>query len=387
MIAALSAARIYETVLFERQERLGRKLAQTGNGRCNISNSMAEQKHYYMNGFVSPALLKFGVENTKEFFAEIGLVLKEEHGGRLFPYSQQAGSVVDALRFALGKSAVELRLGESVLEIRRQKKGFIVKTDKETLNFDYVVICCGGAAAEKLGGTMDGYRLLRSLGHSITKLRPALVPLKTDNTYTKSLKGVKAEAKIYFYSAKGKLLREAEGDVLFAEYGLSGPAVMDVSRFSANTEGEELKIDLVPEFSERELSELLTKMRELRESAGEMYCGILNNRLGITLAKYAGLSPSMPSSDLTERDIERLAAAAKDFRFAVRGSTGFANAQVTRGGAELSEFNAETLESKLVPGLFAAGEVLDIDGECGGYNLQWAWSSGYIAGRCGECLK
>ncbi|MBP3941443.1 MAG: NAD(P)/FAD-dependent oxidoreductase [Christensenellaceae bacterium] len=382
MMAALTASETSEVTIFEKLDRVGRKLAQTGNGRCNISNTAAEAAHYYNNAFVSGIFSRFDVEKTKEFFHSIGLFLKEEYGGRLFPYSDQAGSVVDALRFAVKNRGIELCLSEPVLKIEKNKGIFIVETAKGKRKFDYVIVCCGGAAAEKLGGTMDGYAILKSFGHKITKLRAALAPIKTESAYSKALKGVKIEAKLGLYTKKG-CLRESFGDILFTEYGLSGPAVMDVSRYVLGSGSEEICIDLFPMLAEEEVFSMLKRMQKLRETAGELFCGVLNNRLAMTIVKYAGFMPSAAADSLSEKDLENLAASAKNFVFEVKGSMGLAAAQVTRGGAELSGFDPMTLESKIVRGLFAAGEVLDVDGECGGFNLQWAWSSGYVAGKLG----
>ena len=389
LIAALSAAESgKEIVLFEKQERVGRKLMQTGNGRCNISNENAGHGHYYGNTAAEKLIERFGCSETLRFFEKNGLFTRREYGGRYFPYSGQAGTVVDALRFAvMSKKNVELRLESRVEKLLRAgNKGFYIVSGGKKEYFDAVIICTGGPAAEKLGGCTDGQAMLSALGHKVSKLRPALVPLVTDNSYTKALKGIRIEAKAAFCAGE-RVLRENTGDVLFTDYGLSGPAIMDISRYFTGNGREKVVLDMAPDFSEEQIASELKKMRKIRKTAGELASGFLQNRLSQMIVKYAGIAPSKDAAEVTDEETEAVARAVKSFSFEVKGTMGMAMAQVTRGGAELSGFDPETLESKTVSGLFAAGEVLNADGECGGFNLQWAWTSGYIAGKLGGELN
>ena len=384
LMAALSASELYRTVVFEKNERTGRKLAQTGNGRCNLTNEAAGSGHYYGNDFVEGALMRFGPEDTLRYMEGIGLLARREYGGRYYSFSGQAGSVVDALRFALEKKGVELRTGTRVTGVEKKDERFTVRSEKGEETFDYVIVCCGSMAAEKLGGCSDGLDILRSLGHRVIKPVPALVPVMTDNTYTRMLKGVRVQGKATLMGEDGTPVRAALGDILFTDYGISGPAVMDVSRFCTGHKGLRIETDMFPDMDEADLEELLKKMTGLRETAGELFTGLLNNKLSVILAKYCGIEPGRKAAELSSKDALKLAHAAKNMSFDVKGTTGFPNAQTVRGGALTGQFDQNTLESLIVKGLFAAGEVLDVDGECGGFNLQWAWSSGYVAGRCGR---
>ncbi len=386
LMAALSTGRDIKVTIFEKQDRVGKKLSQTGNGKCNISNVLAtDSVHYFGCEFAEKIIKSFDVYKTIDFFKEnTGLVIKREYGGRFFPYSGQANSVTDALRFAVAnRSNIDLKLNCRITKVEKIADKFVLYHDGTKESFDKLIVCCGGMAGEKLGGCKDGYDILASFGHKISKIKPALTAIKTDTEYTKPLKGVRVDARAMLFSGD-RLLRENTGDVMFTDYGLSGPAIMDVSRYCTSKGRERIVLDLVPEMTAEEVYESLLNMKDKRETVGELACGFLQNRLAMVIAKYAGFAPSMKSEEITEKELMRLAEYIKAFSFDVEECLGFAFAQVTRGGAELSGFDGKTLESKIVKGLFAAGEVLNVDGECGGFNLQWAWSSGYIAGRLGK---
>ena len=386
MMAALTAAedRGNRVVLLERQQRLGRKLLATGNGRCNLTNTGAARAHYHGEdaAFALPALEAFPPGETLRFFRSLGLLAAEEYGGRVYPLSNSANSVLDVLRLALDAAGVEQRCGESVRALRRKGKGFSLVTDGGGLDADCVIVACGGCAGATLGGVKDGYELLRSLGHTRTALHPALVQLTTAPEYPRALKGVRVQCSLRL-ARGGDVLAESRGELQFTEKGVSGPAVFDLSRAAA-TEGGPLTLHaaLLP-LSEDELLALLRERRAAQGAlaASELLTGMLHNRLGRMLVKYAGLGAQTPLGELTDGELRRVAAACRDFTLPVTGTEGFDHAQVTAGGVQTDGFDPKTLESRLVPGLFACGEVLDIDGDCGGFNLQWAWSSGRLAGR------
>ena len=389
MMAALTAREQNNNrvILLERQQRVGRKLLATGNGRCNLTNTGASIEHYHGENrdFAAPALEAFPPVAALDFFHGLGLVTVEEYGGRVYPLSDSANSVVDVLRFALEARGVELKTACPVREIKREKQGFTVVTDTETLHADKLVVACGGAAGEKLGGVMDGYTLLNQLGHKRTALYPSLVQLLTATDYPRALKGVRADCRLRLLAGEN-VLAESAGELQFTETGVSGPAVFDLSRaVSTGGKGLVLAADFLREYGEAAVLELLKSRRVNLPDlpAADMLTGIVHNRLGRMLVKYAGLDANAPLRALHDDALRRLAAACKDFRLDVRGTEGFDKAQVTAGGVKTSGFNPETLESWFVPGLFACGEVLDIDADCGGYNLQWAWASGRLAGRLG----
>ncbi len=389
MLAALTAAETAgrRVLLLERQQRVGRKLLATGNGRCNLTNTGAAPAHYHgeQPDFAVPALAAFPPEEALSFFHGLGLVTTEEYGGRVYPLSNAAGSVVDVLRFALEARGVELRTACPARAIRREKRGFAVVTDSETLHADKLIVACGGAAGAKLGGVGDGYALLKALGHRRTALYPALVQLRTAPEYPRALKGVRADCALRLYAGRG-LLAESAGELQFTETGVSGPAAFDLSR-AASTGGKGLWLS-ANFFRSYDGTQVLALLRERQSRlpalpAADMLTGMLQNRLGRMLVKYAALNAAAPLSALSARELEALARACQDFRLDVTGTEGFDNAQVTAGGIATTDFDPHTLESRLVPGLFVCGELLDIDGDCGGFNLQWAWASGRLAGRLG----
>ncbi len=384
MAAAIAAAEAGGRVtLIERQSRVGRKLLATGNGRCNLSNRAAGNGTHYHGeqpGFSRAVLARYGVEDTLAWFRALGLITAEEPDGKLYPYSNMAGSVLDVLRFALEKPGITVRCGERVTALRRERGGFAVETETDRLRAGRVILAAGGCAGAKLGGVTDGYQLAAALGHSRTALHPALVQIKTDPTYPRALKGVKADAAVSLLRGR-ECLAETRGEILFTEYGVSGPAIFELSRAAATGgEGLRLSLDLLSGWTEAETAAWLRARRRagLSETA-QLLTGTLHTRLGQTVCRAAGFT-NQPPETLTDGDLERIARSLRGFSLPVSGVCGFDQAQVTAGGLRTAEFDPETLESRLVPGLYAVGEVLDVDGDCGGFNLQWAWSSGRAAG-------
>ena len=385
MMAAIEAASCGANVhLFERQSRVGKKLSVTGNGRCNLTNEAIAPGHYHgeNRAFVLPALRRFGASETLQRFRELGLLTVTEPGGRVYPLSDTAGSVVDVLRFALDALGVQVHTGAEVKEAARTKGGFYLRTDENGLTADRLIIACGGAAGEKVGGTNLGYMLLKGFGHTCTSLKPSLVQLRTGDTLCRSLKGIRADADVAVWR-NGKIAAETAGEVQFVEYGLSDPAIFEISREALAAKNTVVRLDLLREYGEAQILDMLRTRRETRPqlTCDDLFTGMLHNRLGRVLLKYAGISGGKSLSELTERELSLLAHAAKCFDFEITGDMGLPNAQVTAGGIRTSEFCADTMESRLCRGLYACGEVLDVDGDCGGYNLQWAWASGPLAGK------
>lgn len=390
MMAALTAAENKENrvLLFERQQRAGRKLMATGNGRCNLSNTELTIQNYHGAdpSFASFALEAFPPEKALAFFGSLGLLTVREPSGRVYPLSDSANSVVDVLRFACLCAGVELLTSCPVRAIKREGESFRILAEEQSYSADRVIVACGGMAGAKLGGVSDGYELLCALGHRRTSLLPSLVQVTTDPEYPRALKGVRADAELKILS-QGEQLAVSRGELQFTEKGLSGPVTFEISRAVSCLCGRpaEARIDFLPDYPE---AEILEKLRAKCASFGvlpceELFTGMLHNRLGKMLLKYSGLRSQKTLADLSEEELRSAARAAKDFRLPVKGTEGFDNAQVTAGGIRTEEFDPHTLESWIVPGLFACGEVLDIDGDCGGYNLQWAWASGRLAGRLG----
>ena len=390
LMAALTAAGrgTDRIILAERQSRVGRKLMATGNGRCNLSNKSAAPESYHGGGadFVRPALEAFGPEKTREYFASLGLLTVCEDSGRVYPLSDQANSVVDVLRLAAEGTGVEIHTGCEVRSVEKRADGFVIECGELKFSSDRLIIACGGAAGASLGGVMCGYDLLSSLGHSRTKLYPSLVQLRTDNTWTRPLKGVRADAAVELIR-NGRKAAASEGEVQFTDYGVSGPAVFEISR-AASPEGGglEVRLDLVRGYTEKELVNIiLNRVYTMPMLTMEnLLTGMLHNRLGRVIVRRCGFKLEQPVAGMAYRDARAIAECIKGFVLTVNGTMGIGDAQVTAGGMCTSEFDPETLASRICPGLFACGEVLDIDGDCGGFNLQWAWSSGRLAGMTGR---
>ena len=384
MAAAIAASECENTrvLLLERQARVGRKLAATGNGRCNLSNIHASEGGYHGDnpGFSRHAIDTFPPEETLDWFAELGLYTVTESSGKVYPYSDQANSVVDVLRFSLDRPNIELISDCEVTRIRRDKGKFYLQSKNQELECDKVIVACGGLAGTKLGGSMAGYKLLRSLGHKCTRLRPALVQVKTGWSGVSALKGVRANCHAAIYR-DGKLHRESTGEIQFTEFGLSGPVIYEISRDACQGSGSwECVLDFLPGMAQETLAEKLLERRASNLTAEDLFTGILHNRLGRVLVKEAEIRGNTPIRELRPGQIREAAGYAKSFILTLTEPLGMDAAQVTAGGIVTEEFDPTTMESKLVSGLYACGEVLDVDGDCGGYNLQWAWSSGRLAG-------
>ncbi|MBQ7871977.1 MAG: aminoacetone oxidase family FAD-binding enzyme [Oscillospiraceae bacterium] len=383
MMAALTAAQNKENhvLLLERQSRMGRKLLATGNGRCNLSNENLSPEHYHGEtpDFCTYALRYFDTARTLDFFRSLGLLTVTEPGGRIYPASDSANSVADVLRLHLEQAEnVTIETGCEITALRRRKGVFCAEAEDRSFEAERVILCAGGAAGGKLGGTELGYKLLRSFGHSRTKLYPALVQLRTDTTYVRSLKGVRCQALV----RAGR--HEALGELQFTDYGVSGPVIFDLSRrISTGEAAPSLLLDLLPQTEEAALLDLLrARCRTMPGlKAEDLLTGVLHNRLGHTLLRSCACSLETPCGSFDDPTLARIARAVKAFPLEVTGVLGMEGAQVTAGGIRTAEFDPETMESRLCPGLYAAGEVLDIDGDCGGYNLQWAWASGRLAGE------
>ncbi len=388
MLAALSAAERgdCEVTLLERQSRVGRKLMATGNGRCNLTNLYADETRYHgaHPEFVRSALARFGVKDTLDFFHRLGLYTVAEPDGKVYPLSDQANSVVDVLRFALEQRGVRVVTSCDILRAERGRNSFFAESATgERFTGDRLILACGGCAGKALGGTHAGYRLLSNFGHRITELSPSLVQIRCDAPFLRSLKGVRAQCRMTL-KADGAPVAEERGEVQFTDFGVSGPVAFALSRFVP--ERSLLLLDLMQDADEAALFDALTARAAAFPAleAEHLLTGMLNTRLGQTVVKAAGLPLHEPLSALTPDALRKLAHLLKYFPLPVSGLLGMEHAQVTAGGADTAEFRADTLESRLVPGLYVTGELLDIDGDCGGFNLQWAWSSGYVAGRLGE---
>lgn len=379
LFAAIAAKNENTNVtIFEKEKRVGRKILATGNGRCNMTNINATEADYHGRdtGFMKGAISRFWVKETLDFFGELGVLWKEEDGGKVYPYSDTASSVLDVLRRRVDESGVKTECEFPVKNISKTKEGFII-TDYSgnKRKCDKVIVATGGKAGSTLGSDGSGYELLKSFGHKITPVSPSLVQIKTETDFVRKLKGIKVNAKVTLGD------KTQTGELLFADYGISGPPVFWLSSYLGKN--KEISIDFMPEYGYKEVYEMICmRCAYLYDlPLEEFFVGMLNKRVSQALLKDAGIEPlSRPAHTLSEKEIKNITTAIKGLTLHIEGTASWNNAQVTKGGAVVSEFDSVKMESKLVPGLYACGEVLDIDGDCGGYNLQWAWSSGYLAG-------
>ena len=384
MAAALFASENphHQVILLERQARLGRKLMATGNGRCNLTNKNLSDKNYHGEtpDFSNYALKEFDTVQTLSWFEGMGLYTVTEDSGKVYPYSDQANSVVDILRLNLERPNITVKTAFEVEKIKKEEAGFRVSSREESIFCHKLIVACGGLAGSKLGGTMSGYKLLGKLGHKATKLRPSLVQLKSSWKCLPGLKGVRAQctAKITYNE---QLFSSSRGEIQFTEYGFSGPVIFEVSRDVCAVPGRWCcHLDLLPDWSEDTLFSVLSQRKNTHLPVQELLTGILHNRLGRVLTQEASISLNGLCKDLTDGQLKNVCYVVKHLSAELTEPMGMDSAQVTAGGVLTEQFSPKTMESLLVPGLYACGEVLDIDGDCGGYNLQWAWSSGRLAG-------
>lgn len=445
LAAACAAARPgRRVVLLEKQSRVGRKLLATGNGRCNLTRLGAKPSDYFgARGAAATALRLCPPEDVLAFFDELGLPAAPDEEGRVYPLSNQAASVLDALRLSAAERGCEIRTDCAAEEIRAegnsqarsarsdaQSRGqkasgrsaepypsfraggvhgkgalpsafassehergssdaassFLVRTsDGQTLRARRVLICTGGLAAPKLGACGDGYKLMEMLGHSSTPKFPAIAALKTPPEPVRPMKGQRAEC-LLTLTGGNRTLRAERGEALFADGGVSGIAAMQLARAcqTALRAGERcaLHLNFTPDWEDAD-ARLSERARRLPLRMMEDFLsGVVPKRIGQTLVKAAGIEPlSREARSLSPRELRALAAALIDWTLPVIGTQGFEQAQVTAGGVSMDGFDPETMQSRRVPGLYGAGELMDVDGDCGGFNLQWAWSSALIAAR------
>lgn len=394
LFAAISAKKRNKNAsvaVIERNDRVGKKLITTGNGRCNLSNSDLKNLHFHSSNpaFLSKALRGISPENTKEFFRSVGIETVTETDGRVFPASLQASSVVDALRFSLEELGVSLFTNCKITKITREKGGFTCVCDDTEFFSKAIILTTGGlAGGEKLGCDKTGYLLAESLGHKTVKPLPAITQIKTDTSVIRRFKGIKINAEI---TAKqnGKHLRKETGELLFCDYGISGPPIFQLSGAVSGKDNCQVEIDMLPEYGKKELVSLLTERRNILKNrdATEFFTGFINKRVGQYFVKTFANS-AQKCGDITDFQIEKTVQNIKCFTLKVNGVSDFKNAQVTKGGIDCRDVDAATMKSLCTAGLFFAGEVLDVDGDCGGYNLQWALHSGIIAANSAlEYLK
>ena len=387
LMAAITAKKSgKEVVILERKDRILKKVLITGNGRCNITNVNANISNYFGKNIfsVENILNRFTPQDTMDFFNGLGIVCNEENRGKVYPLSGQASSVVDALRFEAEKLGIKIETEFYVRKI--EKDGFkfrIYSEDRKKIEAGRVILAAGGQSYPELGSNGSGFELAKELGHSVTKLSPSIVQLKTEKNQVKGLQGIKTDVAVTAYGDNKKICIY-DGELLFTDYGISGNVVFNISFVMPLYKNVEFEIDFMEKFDYNELYEMLKERKRILShlTMENYFNGMINKKLGQFLSKVSGIEKlSKPVKDLNDSDIRKLCTVLKKYRVKILETTGFKNAQVTAGGVSLDEVNTEALESKIVKGLYFSGEVLDVYGECGGFNLQWAWASGYIAGE------
>ena len=379
MLAALTLARRGASVtVLERNDRAGRKLSATGNGQGNITNRDMGAHRYFASEpkKVEAVLSAFGKEELCRLLTSLGGYFTEDEEGRIYPASRQASSVTDLLRFALAKEGVRVHTGEYVRAAQKERGGFRVLTEKGDYFSRFLLIAAGGMASPHFGSDGNGYALARAFGHSVTPLSPALVQLKTDRGGVRGLKGVRIDCGVRLERGGAEVFA-CRGDVIFTDYGVSGNAVFKTSSYAKA--GDTLVIDLLPCCEEETLSRLLLQKTAAYPAlpAEDLLRCIVNSAAAKCVLRSLSVAAAQPCKELGGR-CRAIAHKVKNYPLRIEGDMGFANAQVTKGGVPLFEVDGHMM-SKKVHGLFFAGEILDVDGECGGYNLQWAFSSGVCA--------
>lgn len=343
-------------------ERLGKKLAATGNGQGNISNLEMTVKHYY--GGNTALVEKIACGNPYEGAQFFSCLFSADERGRVYPAGRQASALVDELIASVKNPSIDIFTGERVDKIKKTNDGFeVCRSSGAVIKTKIVALCVGGKAQKQFKTDGSGYALATSLGHTLTPLYPSLVQLKTETAYVKTLKGIRADCKLSAFYGE-KLLNIARGDVIFTDYGVSGNAVFSISSCVADKQGITLSLEFLPEFSAEEIEDSINLRKKAGYEKSELLSGTLHNQLGRAIIKRAGTD-----------DASAITKTLKGFTLPVLGTLGFDYAQVTKGGINMNEVTDE-LESKFVNNLFFAGEVLDVDGDCGGYNLNWAFTSG-----------
>lgn len=386
MAAAVTAAGQGAMVtILEGNDRLGRKILSTGNGKCNLGNENLGPENYYTE---SPAVLdaclkRFDTRSTVAFFREMGLTVKSRNG-YLYPLSEQAASVLDVLRYEVRRLGVEVIPECRVRHVDSGKSWIRVSWDGAYRDFDRVIVACGGRAAPKSGSDGSGYRIAESLGHRLVPVVPGLVQLRCGEDYFKSVAGVRAEAMVTLWN-RGKQIAGERGELLLTDYGISGIPVFQLSRranYILRDRGiPEVRVDFFPDCSAEKFEELIRERKKLGKgrTVEEFFAGMLHKKLMLLFLRLAGLRASEDAQTADPEKLDRVYRLCRQWQVSVTGSNSYEHAQVCAGGVSLEEVTQD-LESKKVPGIYFAGEILDVDGKCGGYNLQWAWCSGHIAG-------
>ena len=388
MMAAITSAREGARVtILEHKERIGKKILSTGNGRCNFTNTYQTPACYRSDNrdFAWNIIQKFNVEKTISFFKELGIYPKDRNG-YLYPYSDQAAAILEVLQIEVAKLDICVMTEINVLDIQPVKKGIRITTDKKTITADSVILACGSKAAPVTGSDGSGYQLAKLLGHRIVPVLPALVQLRCAEKFYKSISGVRVQGSVEIY-ADDIFLESDTGEIQLTNYGISGIPVFQVSRYAAKAlykkQSVTAVLNFMPDMNKDEFLLFLQERITLcpYKTLDEFFTGVFPKKLCELWIRLSRLPKEMRVSDLSGEQLEKLVLLIQHLRTYITETNSFEQAQICCGGVDTTEINPDTLESNYVPGIYFAGELLDVDGICGGYNLQWAWSSGFVAGK------
>ena len=390
IMAAITAAKNGANVtIYEKKERIGKKILATGNGKCNFTNKIMNNADFnsqykdIFNDYIS----QFDKNAVISFFETLGMLTKEKNG-YCYPRSEQASTVLDLLRLQLKKYSdfIVVNTETYPVSITKKKKDFeLILNTKEKKYFNRVILACGSFAGEKKQDEFSGYSYAKNFGHKIIPVVPALVQLRVSNTDMKAIAGVRCDANISLY-IENELITQENGELQLTDYGISGIPTFQLSRFASYglyyKKQVYAKIDLLPEMTMEEFvtyAKLKYKNMDETMTVEEYLQGFLNKKLNLYFLKLNGIKADYTIKSIPFSKLENLFANMKNWKVSIISTNPFENAQVCAGGVTMEEVSLQ-LESKLIPGLFFAGELLDVDARCGGYNLQWAWTSGFLAG-------
>ena len=388
LVAAITAAKEGAKVsIIEQKDRLGKKILSTGNGRCNLTNEYMDLSCFRSDDMklVSDVLDQFGCEDTMNFFRSLGVVLKERQG-YVYPISDQAATIVDVLVMEVERLGVNIVLEESVKQISCTKKGYLIQTNKSAYVGDSLILATGSKAAPVLGSDGSGYALAKKMGHHLSPVVPALVQLKGKGTIFKQVSGVRTNAKVTAL-VDGISCRSDTGELQLTNYGISGIPVFQISRYISKAlyakQKATVEVDFFPHLTDEEYEMFLQERlkKQGHKTAENFFVGMFHQKLIAMFLKISRIQAHELASNITKEQLSLFQKVSKHFMVDIEGTNDFDQAQICAGGVLTTEIHSKTMESVFVKDLYLTGELLDVDGICGGYNLQWAWATGYIAGK------
>ena len=388
LVAAIEAQRNgLDVLVLERMDRPGKKILATGNGKCNLTNSYYDKDTYrgMQREFAYHIINKFDYKNVLSFFESLGL-FTVENNGYYYPKSGQASTVLDVLLLQCKHQNIPIHCQQEVVNIKKKEKRFEVYTTNECYQADYVLLCGGGKSNEKLGSNGSVIELAKGLGHKIIPLAPALCALHAKGSFFKETSGVRTKAKLRLL-VDGTYTNWNQGELQLTDYGISGVMVFCLSRYAVyglmEKKGVKAHIDFMPDMNYDECKEALLYLKKAvpYKTIPQALEGLINQKLALAITKYCKIKTDVCMKQMTMEQCNTLCETLKNFRVEITDFADFSKSQVTAGGVSTKQIEADTMESKLVKGLYFAGEMVDVDGTCGGYNLQWAFSSAVIAAK------